>query len=147
MASHVWRRGKRCCGSGHGQERITACHCTPTKITTGKNVLPSCWSCKPLFSDFITVVLSQIQLNHALARNLYRQSNGFQFNSELICTSEFFKKLRNCTSRFGECNFSLLKARINPECICNLHWCYTWTVLFSANQNQIIFFMCIFLGF
>ena len=23
-----------------------------------------------------------------------------------------------------------------------LHWCYTWTVLLSANQNRVIFFMC-----
>ena len=24
-----------------------------------------------------------------------------------------------------------------------LHWCYTWTALLSANQNRVIFFMCI----
>ena len=26
--------------------------------------------------------------------NLYRQSHGFEFSLELICTSEFFKKLK-----------------------------------------------------
>ena len=25
-----------------------------------------------------------------------------------------------------------------------LHWCYTWTTFLSANQNRVIFFMCIF---
>ena len=25
--------------------------------------------------------------------------------------------------------------------MCNLHWCYTWTALLSANQNRVIFFM------
>lgn len=53
MASHVWRSGECCCRAGHGQERLDACYCSPTKITTGKNILPSCWSCKCLFSDFI----------------------------------------------------------------------------------------------
>ena len=29
--------------------------------------------------------------------------------------------------------------------MCNLHWCYTWTLLLSANQNRVIF-SCILLG-
>ena len=41
----------------------------------------------------------------------YRYSYGFEFNLELICTSEGFSKSWNCTSRFGECNFAYWKTR------------------------------------
>lgn len=53
MASHVWRSGECCCSASHGQERISACYCTPTKIPAGKNVFSSRWSCKCHFTDFI----------------------------------------------------------------------------------------------
>ena len=50
-----------------------------------------------------------------------------------------------------------LSANQNPELRCVIctgvalfapflhffHWCYTWTALLSANQNRVIFFMCI----
>ena len=30
--------------------------------------------------------------------------------------------------------------------MCNLHWCYTWTALLLANQNRVIFLMCIIIS-
>ena len=32
-------------------------------------------------------------------KDMYRKSYDFEFNLEFICTSEFFKKYQNCTSR------------------------------------------------
>ena len=56
----------------------------------------SCWKRLPFKSEKLLGGKMPMPLYHlgGLKKDLYRQSYGFEFNLELICTSEFFKKLK-----------------------------------------------------